>query len=88
MKWLAAGAQEGSFTEYSKLYWTEYHQATDEIVKALWKQRAIQETLAEVATYHERAGKDWDEGVPSKSWQEFGAQVRQVYPTIKSKAGR
>ena len=86
LEWMA---QEGSFTEYSKLYWTEYHNATDEIEKALWKRRAIQETLAEVATYHERSSQgEWDEGVPSKSWQQFEAQVRQIYPTIKSRAGR
>jgi flagellar biosynthesis chaperone FliJ len=58
------------------------------IEKALWKRRAIQETLAEVATYQERSSQgEWDEGVPSKSWQQFETQVRQIYPTIKSKAG-
>ena len=82
-------AKEDGFTEYSKLYWTEYHNANDEIEKVFWKRRAIQETLAEVATYHERSSRDeWDEGVPSPSWLLFWDEVRQVYPTIKSKAGQ
>ena len=59
------------------------------MVKAIWKRRAIQETLAEVAAYHERAMRDeWKEGVPAQSWQQFWDEVRGVYPSIESKVVR
>ena len=65
-------ANEDGLTAYSKLYWDAWREADDEMMKAVWKRRAIQETLAEVAAYHERAIRgEWKEGVPAKSWQQF-----------------
>ena len=59
------------------------------MMKAVWKWRAIRETLAEVAAYHERARRgEWKEGVPAQSWQQFWNEVRGVYPTIESKVLR
>ena len=82
-------ANEAGFTVYSKLYWDAWREAEDEMVKAVWKRRAIQETLAEVAAYHERATRgEWKECVPARSWQHFWDEVRAVYPTIESKVVR
>ena len=81
--------KEVGFTTYSKLCWAAYAEATDPLTKALWGQRAVQETLAEVGAYREQAARgSWEEGVPSPSWRRFSAQVRAVYPKIASKVVR
>ena len=68
--------KEDGFTSYSKLYWEA---ARNPSPTGQERRRAVQETLAEVAAYHDRARRGrWREGVPSKSWQDYARAIQQA----------
>ena len=79
--------KDDGITPYSKLYWEAYHAAPEgSAAKSVALHRAEQETLAEVAAYHDRAPRGrWSGSVPSKAWQDHSLEVQRVYPTIKDK---
>jgi len=80
--------KDDGFTAYSRLYWEAYETAMRDgppnAIGPAWK-RAEEETLAEVAAYHEQAPRGpWKEGVPAKSWQDYALQLRKTYPKVKA----
>jgi hypothetical protein len=74
--------KDDGFTAYSRLYWAQTKQS---FTSEYW--RSLQETVAEVGAYHDRAPRGpWKEGVPSKSWQAYADTLRTVYPVALDKA--
>lgn len=68
--------KDDGFTAYSKLYWAQVKQP---FTREYW--RAVQETVAEVGAYQDRAPRGpWKEGVPAKSWQAYGRAIKEAYP--------
>lgn len=83
---------EDGATAYSKLYWEqeEKQYGSPERKKASFVGRASeQETLAEVARYHEMAARGpWKEGVPGKRWQAYAMAIKKAYPDMKKRDTR
>ena len=79
--------KDDGFTAYSKLYWEALNTEKGTAGEGLARRRAEQETLAEVAAYHERAPRGrWAQGVPSKSWQAYGRTVQDAFETLAEKS--